>query len=266
MRKLCMLAFLAACDIGEPAPDGDEHGDDKLPEITGTISADMTIMGSKRFEGTTVIAPNVTVTVKPGAELVFAEGAAIVVEGALAIEGTQQEKIIGRPAEGATLWGPIAVYGSLYLTYVDFNGGAITTNGPEAQAVINDSKMFRTDHDYIVMNGGKLDMKYSQLGPNPGETDTTHCQLHINAAVQVSVLRSNIASAPFGFMFYGGVGLNLQLNNWYGNMIDIDTMPGVEGNFSGSWFEKGAPTPGPGAMFILDNLATARIEQAGPRL
>ena len=59
---------------------------------------------------------------------------------------------------------------------------------------------------------------------------------------------------------------SFQLNNWYGNPTkDVDTASGADGNFSGSWFERGAPTAGPGANLTLENLAAERIMQAGPR-
>ena len=269
MRKLWSIAFvfLAACQTGDTPPEGDEHPDDELPAITGMIDSDMTITGSHRFDGQTLITSKATVTVAPGAELVFAQGAGITVDGRLIVEAAPDTIIRGRVAEGGTTWGPIIVNGILSLSYVDFTGGQITTNGPAAQAIINDSRMYRANGDYIIMNGGKLDMKYSQLGPNPGEMDTTHCNLHINAAASISVLRNNISGAPYGVMFYGGVGSNFQTNNWFGASVkDIDTKSGVDGNFSGSWFEKGAPTPGPGATLVLDNLAAERITQAGPRL
>ena len=271
MRKLFAIAFtmLMACGVGDEAPKGDEHDPDPDdPPVTGTISTDTTFMGPNRFEGTTLIAPGVTVTVEAGAELLFAAGSSLRVEGALVISGTSAAKVIAKPDAGATGWGGIAIHdnGSVRIDYADVTGGSLTTNGPAAMLEINDSRMYRAGGDYIIMNGGRLQMMYSQLGPNDGETDTTHCNLHINAAASVSVLRSNIAGAPYGLMFYGGIGSNFQYNNWYGASVkDVDTKSGVEGNFSYGWFEKGAPTAGPGATIIADNLATERITQAGPR-
>jgi len=268
MRKLSaiVLSLLAGCNVGSDPPKGDEHPDAAPVEVTGTISADTTWSGTMRFTGVTVIAPMVTVTVEPGTVLEFAQSAGIRVQGALFANGTSAGKIIGKAADGATTWGPIAVDGTVRMTYANFTGGSITTNGALANLEISDSKMFKASGDYIIMNGGSINMQYSQLGPDTGETDTTHCNLHINSSTTVSIVRSNIAGAPFGVMFYGGVGSNFQLNNWYGNSTkDVDTKSGVDGNFSYGWFERGAPMAGPGATITADNLATEKLTQAGPR-
>lgn len=269
MRTFSVIVMLlGACSIGDDPKKGDEHADAAPVPVTGTISADTVWQGAMSFTGVTVIAPSVTVTIEPGTTLAFAQGAGIRVEGALVAAGTAGGAIIGKAEAGATAWGPIEVNnnGLLRMTYVQFTGGSITTNGPAASLEIADSKMWKANGDYIVMNGGSINMQYSQLGPDPGETDTTHCNLHINSSTAVSVFRNNIAGAPFGLMFYGGVGSSFQLNNWYGNSTtDVDTQSGVEGNFSFSWFERGAPMPGPGATLTLENLATERIMQAGPR-
>jgi hypothetical protein len=269
MRKLpaIILFVLAGCDIGDDPIKGDEHVDAAPVPVTGRITADTTWMGAMKLTGVTEIAPMVTVTVLPGTTLEFAQGAGLRIEGALLASGTSGGTIIGKAETGATYWGPIEVNNGLArLTYVNFTGGGITTNGALASVEIVDSKMWKASGDYIIMNGGSINMQYSQLGPDDGETDTTHCQLHINTSTNVSIFRNNIAGAPFGLMFYGGVGSSFQLNNWYGNTTkDVDTKSGVEGNFSFSWFEKGPPTPGPGAMLTLENLATERIQQAGPR-
>ena len=269
MSKLWTISFslviAAGCDIGFDPDEGDEHKDPPKPPITGTIDSDMTITGMRKFEGRTVISPGVTVTVEPGALLEFADSAGIEIKGALYVNGTASSKITMKLATGGTYWGPLEVYGGLHLTYADLTGGAIETNGVYANVEIRDTRMFKAAGDYIIMNGGTVSMQYSQLGPNTGETDSTHCNIHVNSAAKVDFLRNNIAGAPFGLMFYGGVGSNFQLNNWYGNGKDVDSKSGVSGNFSGSWFEKGAPTPASGAMFTLDNLATERITQAGPR-
>lgn len=267
MSKLWPIAFVlaAGCDIGFDPDEGDEHMDPPKPPITGTISADTTITGMRTFEGTTVIAPNVTVTVEAGAQLIFANDAGIDIKGALLVNGTSASKVVMKHADGATRWGPLEVEGTLHLNYGDLTGGAVETSGAPAVVEIYDTRMYKASGDYVVMNGGSLTMQYSQLGPNEGETDSTHCNLHINSATKIDVLRSNISGAPYGIMFYGGVNANFQLNNWFTNGKDVDSKSGVSGNFSGSWFEKGAPTPASGAMFTLDGLAPERITQAGVR-
>lgn len=266
-KLLAIVLLLAACDIGSEPTKGDEHVDAAPVPVTGRITSDTTWMGAMKLTGVTEIAPMVTVTVMPGTTLEFAQGAGIRIEGALLASGVSGGPIIGKAEAGATYWGPIEINNGLArLTYVNFTGGSIITNGPLATVEIVDSKMWKAGGDYVVMNGGSLNMQYSQLGPDEGEDDTTHCQLHINSSTTVSVFRNNIAGAPFGLMFYGGVGSSFQLNNWYGNMTkDVDTQSGVEGNFSYSWFEKGPPVAGPGATLTLENLATERISQAGPR-
>ncbi|MGE3761951.1 MAG: hypothetical protein AB7L94_06855, partial [Kofleriaceae bacterium] len=71
----------------------------------------------------------------------------------------------------------------------------------------------------------------------------------------------------YGLMFYHGTNANFTNNNWFGNQIDVATSPGVQGDFTGSWFEN---TPPPaagngGAQLIVTGLAAARLTDAGPR-
>ena len=70
-------------------------------------------------------------------------------------------------------------------------------------------------------------------------------------------------------MFYSGTNAIFTENNWdkgaTGAADWIDSQPGVAGDFSGSFFSAGAPTPKAGATFTLDNLAATRLLDAGPR-
>lgn len=267
MRKLAviLLSTLAACDLGDDPKTGDEHPDDDPVEVTGTISSDTTWSGAMRLTGRTVIEGGVTVTVEPGTTLELAHKAALEVHGGLLINGTKDAKIVASLEAGGQYWGPIDVYGFTRIQYADFTGGQLTTNGATASLEIADARFSQANGDYVIMNGGNLNMQYAQLGPSDGETDTTHCQLHINTATSINVLRSNISGAPYGIMLYGGIDSSFQLNNWFANDTDVDTIDGAVGNFSGSWFEKGAPSAGPGAVLTLENLASERIQQAGPR-
>ena len=282
MRNILAVALaipLFACTVGsETDPpsndDGDEHMDenpmpnpgDTLGGVSGTIQADTTWSGTTRIKAETIIPTGVTVTVPAGATLNFANSATIKVQGTLKIEGTSAAKVNVQSEPGATYWGPISVAGTVDIKYGSFTGGAIYTTAASANLIITDTKMFRAGGDYIIMNGGSINMTYSQIGAGPGETDSTHCNLHINSASSIVITNSNINNAPYGLMFYGGVNANFQTNNWYGAATkDVDTASGVSGNFSGGWFEKGAPQAGPGATLTANNLSATRLTNVGPR-
>jgi hypothetical protein len=117
------------------------------------------------------------------------------------------------------------------------------------------------------MNGGSVTMSYSQIGADPGETDSTHCNIHTGGnANTINITHSNIVGVPYGLMLYGGQNANLTLNNWYGNTTaDVDTQPGVSGDVSGSWFDGTPPVAGPGATLTANNLAAAKLADAGVR-
>ena len=281
MRKLLAIAFaipmFAACTVGDDptsGDDGDEHPNmdpDPNPNptgegLSGTIASDMALSGAIRIKGTTTIPSGVTVTVAAGSTLDFVNGSNFIVNGTMKIEGTAAGKVIARAEAGSTGWNGFAVAGTLDVKYGDFVGGRIYTNGAAAALVITDSKMYQAGGDYIIMDGGTINMTYSQIGAGPGETDSTHCNLHINSASAITITNSNINNAPYGVMFYGGVGANFQTNNWYGsNTKDVDTATGVSGNFSNGWFEKGAPVAGPGAQITATNLSATRLTNVGPR-
>ena len=281
MRKILAVAFatslFAACTVGDDPVDpgdGDEHPDDMNPMpnpnptgegLSGTIASDMTLSGAVRVKGATTIPAGVTVTVAAGSTIDFVNGSNFIVAGTLRMEGTAAAKITARAEAGSTGWNGISVSGTLDIKYGVFTGGRIYTNGNTASLTIADTKMYQAAGDYIIMDGGSINMTYSQLGAAQGETDTTHCNLHINAATSITITNNNINNAPYGAMFYGGVNANFQNNNWYGaNTKDIDTSSGVSGNITGSWFEKGAPTAGPGAT-LTGTVATAKLTNVGPR-
>jgi hypothetical protein len=282
MRKILVVAFacslFAACTVGDdPAggDDGDEHPDDMNPNpnpnptgegLSGTIASNMTLSGAVRVKGATTIPAGVIVTVAAGSTIDFVNGSNFIVQGTLKMEGTSAGKIVARAEAGSAGWNGFAVTGTLDVTYGDFVGGRITTSGAAANLVITDTKMYKAGGDYIIMDGGTLNMTYSQVGAAPGETDSTHCNLHINAASSITVTNNNINNAPYGLMFYGGVNANFQTNNWYGAATkDVDAVGAVSGNFSNGWFEKGAPTAGAGATITATNLSATKLTNVGPR-
>jgi hypothetical protein len=134
---------------------------------------------------------------------------------------------------------------------------------------LRDTKLYKVSGDFLIMNGGSLDVEYSQIGPSPGELDTTHCQLHFNAATSIKVTHSIISGAPYNLMFYGGQLADFKSNNWLvggaTGGTDVATQPGVTGDFSLGYFERGAPIAGAGATITANNLAAAPLADAGVR-
>ena len=104
--------------------------------------------------------------------------------------------------------------------------------------------------DWLIMNGGSVTMTYSQIGAQAGTMDSTHCNIHTGGnANTINITKSNIVGVPYGLMFYGGTMANFKDNNWMaggGTNINVDTQPGVSGDFTGSYFDA-IFTPGVGA-------------------
>lgn len=273
MRKLLALALslpLVACVVGDATDgdgtgggggdgtgNGDGTGGGDGVGISGKIVADTTWSGDVAIGGNVTIEPGVTVTIEPGANISVRAGALITVNGTLDAQGTSAGKIT-ISGQNNGLFGGIAVNGELKYSYVTQTGGGITTFG-SGKATIVDSHFSRTSGDFLVMSGGTVEMAYSMIGREPGETDTTHCNMHFGGSGNViKITHSNISTSDYGLMFYGGMGADFTYNNWFSNRIDVDTMPSapVSGDFSNGWFEKGAPT---GAGITAQNLATARL-------
>lgn len=282
MRNLLVLALalpLAACTVGDTTEEPDPGNTNEHPNegsgsgsagsgsgdgVSGDITADVTWSGATRIKGSTTIKAGATVTVEPGTTLTFASGAGILVEGTLAVNGTKAATVSLSPE--ASFWSGIEVTGTYNLTYGLQKGGSIRMRAGSNVTIV-DSKLWGASGDYIIANGGNLDMSYSNVGADPGVTDTTHCQLHFNSGVgTIKINNSNINSAPFGLMYYGGVNADFRNNNWFGNGIDVDTQPGapVSGDFSGSYFDEAPPTPANGSTLTLTNISTTKLV-AGPR-
>jgi hypothetical protein len=273
MRKLLAIALslpLVACVVGSGTEVGDDEGGgggDGSGDgsgsgdgggISGKIETDTQWSGNVLISGLTTIEPGVTVTVAAGTSISVKPGVSITVNGILDAQGTSAAKIIITSESAQQNFGGFAVYGELRLNYVEQTGGAITTfaNG---KATIIDTRMSRVAGDFLMMNGGTIDVSYSAVGREVGEPDTTHCNMHFGGAGNViKVTHSNISTSDYALMFYGGMGADFTYNNWFGNGIDVDTLPSapVTGDFSNGWFEKGAPV---GAGLTANNLAGARL-------
>lgn len=280
MRKVLFLALLLpACVVGSdgesPADDEPGPGPGPGPEpgdgVSGNISAPRTFSGTVLFTGPTTIDPGVVVTVEAGATLNFEPDSNLSIKGTLDIVGTKAAPVTLQPDPASTtsqFFGGLAVSGTLNMTYGVQHGGSIVTS-PGGVATITDTKMFAASGDFLIMNGGTVNVTYSQFGAESG-TDSTHCNMHFGGnGNTITVTNSNILGTPYGLMFYGGQAANFQNNNWEENGTAsadwIDSQPGVSGNFSGGFFPAGVPTPKAGATFTIDNPSATRLTDAGVR-
>jgi hypothetical protein len=282
MRKVLLLALLLpACVVGsdgQTPPAGDDTNPDPDPGpvgdgISGNITAPRTFSGTVTFTGATTIDPGVVVTVEAGTILNFRNTANLSIKGTLDVLGTKAAPVLIQPdataTPPATFFGGFSVAGTLKLTYAVQHGGAIVTTAGSTTTII-DTKMFGVSGDFLIMNGGTVNMTYSQLGTDAGVTDTTHCNMHFGGTGNnITITNNNIVGTSYGLMFYGGTLANFQNNNWEEGATAaadwIDSQPGVSGDFSGGYFAAGPPTAKTGATFTLNNPAPAKLTDAGVR-
>jgi hypothetical protein len=140
------------------------------------------------------------------------------------------------------------------------NGG-VTVQGGDLKVV--DSYILTSQGDIVVMNGGNLDMQYSEVGDAQGSYE--HCDFHINSANKLSITHSNIRNGVYGMMIGGTTNAVIQYDNFLknGKGTDIDAI-GTNSNadFQYSYWDQGAPTMA-GGNFA--NAATTMLSDAGPR-
>lgn len=283
MRTALLLALLLpACVVGsdgvtppgdddtnpDPDPDPDPNGG-----ISGNITAPRTLSGTVKFTGATTIDPGVIVTVEAGTILNFGSASNLSIKGTLDVLGTKAAPVTIQPdptaTTPATFFGGFSVSGTLNLSYAVQHGGAIVTNAG-GTATITDTKMFGVSGDFLIMNGGTVNMTYSQLGTDAGVTDTTHCNMHFGGTGNtINITNNNIRGTSYGLMFYGGTLANFQNNNWEEGATAaadwIDSQPGVSGDFSGGYFAAGVPTAKSGATFTINNPSPTPLVDAGIR-
>ena len=278
MKSLMWIVLLLpvfACETPgiETVPDGGTEGSGS---VSGTpvgapggplqLTADTTWSGNLTLMSPVVLVhPGVTLTIAAGARVQFQPGAIIQAIGTVDIQGTKKAIVHLQPLTSGDHFAGIEVPegGTLKMAYTEQIGAGLSVNG--GTVTITDSYMSRSGGDFLTINSGKVDVSYSIFGLETGKEDS-HCQLHVGgSAATVSITHSNITAAVYGLMLYGGTGAILTNNNWFKNGNQIDTVPGVTADISNGWFDKGAPTAGPGATLTYTNPAAARLTDAGPR-
>jgi hypothetical protein len=268
MKNLLLLAVglsvvgslggcVAEVDEGEGTDEPGPGSGSGSGELMGSITQSGAWSGVVTFKGPTTIEAGVTITVAPGSTLSFQGSSSLTVKGTLDVQGTSAGKVNLKPATGK-FFGGLTNAGTLKLAYaVQQGGGLYTQNG--STTTITDTQLSGVQGDFLVMSGGNLTMTHSQVGV---PSDTTHCQLHFNGGT-ATITKSNIVGAPYGFMLYGGSGTYTE-NNWFGNSTQIDSTTAATGDFSRSWFDRGAPTDGQRGV-TFKNPAAAKIADAGVR-
>jgi hypothetical protein len=282
MNKVLAVALtlpLAACVVGsssQPGGGGDDGtgggtmgsntgsdmGGTGGTGISGHITADTTWSDTVDISGNVTIDPGVTVTVAPGATVNVAGVAGITVGGTLAIAGTAASHATIKPASGAAFQAiTVQSAGAVTATFASVNGASIEIDG--GSLTMSDSKVWGAPGDLLVMNGGTINVTYTNIGD--AASDTTHCNMHFGGTTPntITIEHDNIVSRPYGLMFYSGSNADFKNNNW-SNMIDIEPgISGVTGDASGSYFMKGQPSGTTGITF--GTLSQTALTDAGPR-
>jgi hypothetical protein len=250
---------------GDPGTGSDMGSDPGNPGGTGTgisghITSDTTWSDTVTISGNVTIDAGVTVTVAAGATVKVAGTAGINVLGTLNVAGTAASHATITPDTG-TNFQAISVGGTVTATFASINGAEIQLSGGSFTA--SDSKLWGAPGDLLVMNGGTINVTYSNIGD--ATSDTTHCNMHFGGTTPntITIEHNNITSRPYGLMFYSGTNADFKNNNWT-NQIDIEPgVSGVTGDASGSYFAKGQPAGTTGITY--GTLAPAALTDAGPR-
>lgn len=259
------MATPGAGDDDGPIPGDPGDGTGPVTEVSGRISANTTWKDVIHLVGDVTVDAGVTLTVAAGTTVDAELGHAIRVAGVLDVAGTRDSKVVFRSLTPSDFWAGVAVErgGTFHASYLVMTGGNLGI-ASTATVTLVDSRMSHAGGDLLVMSGGTLDMSYSQIGLEAGQRDTTHCDMHVSGPVNLTVTHSNLSTSAYGIMFYGGNNVIFTHNNWFSNAIDIDISPAypVQGDFSDSYFAKGAPEL-PGVN--VDGAVGARLADAGVR-
>ena len=250
---------------GNPGPmdDGDPgDGTGPVTSASGHIAANKTWSDVIHVVGDVTIDAGATLQGAAGATVDLVAGTGITVLGTLDIQGVKSSNVVIRWATPAEGWNGISIPdgGAMTASYLVQVGGGTAISGTGSVTLVN-TRMSHSPSDFLVMSGGTLNMTYSAIGLEPGQSDSTHCDMHVSGPVAIKATHSNFSTSSFGLMFYGGSNADFRYTNWFGNLIDIDRGgAAVTGNFSNSYFASGAPSY---VGFTMQDMATGRVADAG---
>ena len=209
----------------DPGPGDPGEGTGPVTEVSGHIKTDTTWSDTIHAISPITIDAGVTLTVAAGTTVDVATG--ITVLGTLALQGSKAARVVLRPASGTTAFRvTVPNGGALTASYLVQTGGSFMISGTGSVTLV-DSLMSHGDGDLLVMSAGTLNMTYSAIGLEPGDKDTTHCDMHVNGAAMITATHSNFGTASYGLMLYAASHADFQYTNWFANSIDTDITPPV---------------------------------------
>jgi hypothetical protein len=243
----------------DPGPSDPGEGTGPVTEVSGHITASTTWSNTIHATDLVTVNAGVTLTVAAGTTVDLSTGLNVL--GTLVLQGTHDSKVVFRPAGSTGFNVTVPQGGMLTASYLVQTGGSLMISGTGKVSLV-DTQLSHASGDLLVMSGGTLDMTYSAIGLEPGDKDTTHCDMHVSGPVSITAEHSNFATAAYGLMLYSASLADFRHTNWFGNAIDVAISPPVAADFSYSYFAKGAPNQG---GLTVDNMATMRLPDAGVR-
>jgi hypothetical protein len=245
--------------IGDPGPSDPGEGTGPVTEVSGHVTANTTWSNTIHAIDLVTVNTGVTLTVAAGTTVDLSTGLGVL--GTLVLQGTRDSKVVFRPAGSTGFNVSVPQGGMMTAHYLVQTGGSLMISGT-GKVTLVDTRMSHASGDLLVMSGGTLDMTYSAIGLEPGDKDTTHCDMHVSGPVSITAEHSNFATAAYGLMLYSASLADFRHTNWFGNAIDVAISPPVAADFSYSYFAKGAPSQG---GLTVENMATMRLPDAGVR-
>jgi len=264
---LCVMS-IASCgkDVAAVADAPPPDGGAATMMVSGPITASATWSGAIDLAGPTEIQAGVTITVAAGTTITARTGSSIAIAGTLDVEGTSAAHVVMKPA--ASNWAGLTVSGSLVMHYAEeISGGIVVTGGT---ITVMDTRMahFNNLQDYLIINGGMVDVEYSSIVPQDGSGDKVHCDMHANSghSQNVKVFHTDLSGALYGLDLFGG-SADLTYDNWFTNQDDLYTEIGypVTADVSFGWFQAGAPVAAQGSSITATDLSPTKRTDTGPR-
>jgi hypothetical protein len=232
-------------------------------DVSSDVTTDTTWSGLVKVHASIVVAAGVTLTIAPSTVIQFDQNLGVTVNGTVLAKGVKGGTIGMQPAPGFQFWNTwqVPTGGTLNFSYVTSKGGGISVSG--GTAIATDSEFSNVTHDLLVVSAGTIDFAYSWIGVPTGQTDTTHCDMHFTGSPTIKVTHSNLSTAVYGVMFYGGQNADFTYNNWFSNQLDMDKLGGsTTGDISHGYFQGAVPT---GSGLTKNNMQAAMVTDAGPR-